>query len=562
MSDLTTQGLEPELMQAEQAFMPQDNIFRSFNALNPNIFEDLISNLKTVRQGDLSEYITVANDGRKFQSDFVKQFSSFESMQEFSTSIGLKGSYGVYSASASRKSKTEETSSFTTLYSTYIAEMHLGTISLNGVNEEKMLTMLKPEMVRQLNAITTLAHAHNFVNLWGTHLVTELKTGGMVLVSNSVETGSLEMRETISNKIEASYKKVGSLDLAIDSTNEIKQEWKNILQTVKVRGGDVHMASAFNSNGRSIDKWAESVTTDTTYAVKNSIEIYKLVKGTASEMLKRYMDLTMLAHSLKHPVIFTHGLGAPLNPKPVTVNGRSDIGFKTIGGGAAVTKDSNNFLMGCYPQPTDGSAPTAWIATSHDLMSPTAAGDTLTGYAIAIHDPANYLDIMVAKGTGSNTGMGEDHAEATLPAGWIMTCGGAFSETIKGSNKFITSSHYKDAQTWAAASSDYKEAATNVVLNAYAVGIKSKDPLLHIEANYQAGAIVRGQHGSPTAIGRGFVCGGGMNVTDNSGPGNLVQMNYPSASDIWHVHNKDHDGSASQARSQAFAISLQANIQL
>ncbi|HEY8927756.1 MAG TPA: hypothetical protein VIM55_01095, partial [Mucilaginibacter sp.] len=85
MSESTAQ--EPAAAPLAQNFRPQDNIFRSFNALTPNIFENLISNLRTVRQGDMSEYITITNDARKFDGVYRRQSSSFESMEEFSTSV-------------------------------------------------------------------------------------------------------------------------------------------------------------------------------------------------------------------------------------------------------------------------------------------------------------------------------------------------------------------------------------------------------------------------------------------------------------------------------------------
>ena len=269
MSEITTQGsaIEP----STQNFRPQDNIFRSFNVLNPEISENLISTLRTIRQGDMSEHITIANDAGGFQWDFQEQSSSMESMETFSASVGIKGSYGVFSASAKWSTETAQTSSFTALHSTYVAELHLGTISLNILTREEMVALLPSEMIRRLNAISSLADARAFTNTFGTHLVTQVRTGGMVLISNSVETGSFESRDKASTKIEASYKKAGSLEATITTSSEVKEEWGNIMQIVKVRGGDVHLASSFNSNGTKVDEWAKSVTTDTTFAIGASI---------------------------------------------------------------------------------------------------------------------------------------------------------------------------------------------------------------------------------------------------------------------------------------------------
>lgn len=46
--------------------------------------------------------------------------------------------------------------------------------------------------------------------------------------------------------------------------------------------------------------------------------------------------------------------------------------------------------------------------------------DVLTSYAIALHDPANYIEVTVAEGQGANTKVGADSAEArmlSLPIG-------------------------------------------------------------------------------------------------------------------------------------------------
>ncbi|WP_259068144.1 MAC/perforin domain-containing protein [Mucilaginibacter sp. X4EP1] len=562
MSETTTQG--PAVEPLAQNFRPQDNIFRSFNVLNPAISENLMSNLTTVRRGDMSEYITIADDTGDFDSDFQEHSSSIESMETFSASVGIKGSYGVFSASANWNTETTETSSFTALHSTYVAVVPMGIISLNALTREEKLEQLHPRMVSELKAISSLADAQAFTEKWGTHLVTRVQTGGMVLVSNSVETGSFESRAKAATKIKGSYTSK-SLELTIATSSEIKKEWGNIKQVIKVRGGDVHLAAAFNSDGRGVSEWVKSVTADTTFAIADSIEIFTLTEGVARETLKKYIDLTMLAFSLNHPAIFTVGASAPFNSRPVTVTGRPGSGFKIIGGGATVTQRSNNFLMGSYPNSNHGSAPDGWTAVARDLMSPSAASDTLASYALGVHDPEDYLDIMVAEGKGSNAGIGRDEAEATLPNGWVLTCGGALSEaTTSRIYKFLTASHFNEnqlrKQTWKAACSDYKVAASNVKLHAFAVGIKSKDPLLAIEGVYRSSHGVFEQWGNPSAVAAGFACGGGFDVSGNTGAGNLVQESYPSSSKKWQVFNKDHDSSVSAASSKAFAVSLQASV--
>jgi hypothetical protein len=567
MLEITTHKLAVKPLETMSvASKPHDNIFRSFNALNPKVFDDLLSNLRGVVRGDISEHITISDDSNRFYSNYQEHSSSRESKQEFSTSVGLEGKYGVFSASANFDYTRVEASSFTALYSTYMAQLNLGTISLNAMSSAQKLALLQPEMVKQLNAINSLANARDFTNTWGTHLVTRVRTGGMLFVSISSESASNQVRETISSEVKAKYNKVASLEVALSVVNDINRSetTKSVSQILTVLGGDSSKAAVIDpADKATVRAWLASVTADTTFAVIDSIEIFTLVDGTARTMLKKYLDLTMLAFSLNHPAIFATGTGIrAFQTCSVAAPQKAITGFKIIGGGAAATENSNNFLMGSYPQSRNGRPPAAWLAISHDLVVTAAPNDVLTSYAIAIHDPEDYIDITVAQGKGSNTKVGADNAEAMLEDGWILTCGGVLSRTIEGLNKFVTASYFKDAQTWSVASSDYKHAATNAELYAYAVGIKSKEPLLTIEPDKQAGAEERGQHGRPTAIARGFVCGGGVRVILSTGPGNLVQMCWPSTSKVWKAANKDLDSSVSQGLSQAFAISLQAYVKI
>src|ERR1700749_1901894 len=175
MSATATQRLAVE--SSTPKFRPQDNIFRSFNVLTTDISENLVINLKTIRKGDMSEYITESPDVGNFKGRFVERSSSIENMEAFSASAGINGKYGLYSASVKVSSESTETSTLTTLYVTYIGQMLMSRISLNALSKEKMLELLEPRMVDQLKKISSLAHARDFTNEWGTHLVTEVHTG-------------------------------------------------------------------------------------------------------------------------------------------------------------------------------------------------------------------------------------------------------------------------------------------------------------------------------------------------------------------------------------------------
>src|SRR6185436_8175499 len=279
-------------------------------------------------------------------------------------------------------------------------------------------------------------------------------------------------------KVNAEYSAITSISLAASAIHNVSRytEVKSIAQKISAIGGDPVKALAINpANAETMLAWASSCNRNTIYTLSDSIEIYTLGENpNAKEVLKKYIHLVMLRESLIHPMLYM--ATRPIkkyNQNQITITPGSNE-YKVLGGGATATMYSSSYLGGSYPSVDDEGNVTGWTATCHDIeIEAKEDTDKITAYAIAVHDPENYLDMKLVKAKGSHTGIGGDEATATLPEGWQLTCGGCRSNNLAGGIKFITASYPADKNNWHARISDYKTPVqgTNVELTSYIIGI-------------------------------------------------------------------------------------------
>lgn len=508
-------------------------------------------------------YISATDDSQSFYGEYKEHDYSRSVKKELSVSAGIEGKYGPFSASLQVDYSKTDHSTETSFFSSYVARMDMGNVDYGGSNETT-LSLLDPIMLTELRAINSLEKAKNFTENWGTHLITRLNCGGMLFVSIAAETTNKEEKEKLKASLNAKYSSANSLSAAATVISESSQTQasKSFEQKLVAMGGHAGKAALIDGKDKkSIQDWIDTCTVETAFRVSGSIEIYKLAEGDAYRFLKQYIDLVMLAHSIKNPVIFVNEKNIiAYQTNTVTAPGTNTDNYKIIGGGATTSPGSSSYLMGCYPQ-VSGGRPTGWHAVSHDIHDAASPKDVLSAYAIGIYDPEDLIQITVATKNGSNTRVGGDTATAILPDGWILTSGGLNTVVKTGSSKYVISSYYsEDKKGWIGDASDYVVPATEAALTVYAVGIKSKDALLTIEATYVAGPQTRGQHGRNTANAQTAICGGGIRVSDNSGMGNLVQRNYPASPTSWMGTNDDLAGNISPANSQAYGVTLNAKV--
>jgi hypothetical protein len=273
--------------------------------------------------------------------------------------------------------------------------------------------------------------------------------------------------------------------------------------------------------------------------------------------------------SINNPTIFA--AETALQPYTVVnVNAvATDARFRIIGGGAIVEKNNSSFLVNSYPQTDNHGHINGWTASSHDIETPASPSEYITAFAMAIYDPSytagstdSLLQVQLKTAPGSNPGAGGDTAASSVDAGYLLSGGGIQSFTTGNTVKYLLGSYPSNDNTWTATNHDYENAASDVALTAYAIGIKSNQALLIITPSLVSTPGSESEYGSQAAtLGDGIsVAGGGVSVTNASDAGNLVQQSSPSSSNSWTEYHKDDDSHVSYADCMAYAIGFTASL--
>ena len=79
---------------------PQDQLLQSFNVFKITKPQELLLNLIHCRDAAFSAgQVTLSDQTQTFHKNYVEHTSTLETKRELSTSVGISGSYGFFSAS-------------------------------------------------------------------------------------------------------------------------------------------------------------------------------------------------------------------------------------------------------------------------------------------------------------------------------------------------------------------------------------------------------------------------------------------------------------------------------
>ena len=204
--------------------------------------------------------------------------------------------------------------------------------------------------------------------------------------------------------------------------------------------------------------------------------------------------------------------------------------FKIVGGGAFDHWSGwGNLLTASYPRGLH-----TWFAAGkdHEQSSPAS----ITAYTLALHDPTNEWDVHIASESSSV----EPHPTATavLPAGYILTGGGAFVDW-KGAGNLLTACFPNSDQSWEARSKDH-DIPDPARITAYAIGVRHRDGTRNLRRLMKSATSPIAPH--PTmqvCLEDGWILTGGGAFDNWSGDGNLLTATYPQGS-CWIAAGKDH----------------------
>jgi len=547
-------------------------VLRSFNLLDTNLLRDLsqiVNNLIDVRLNPLpADYYSHITEQTAEQIDtarFEVSKTQMDSYTRIAASFGVTGSCGVFSGSVQASYSSEQYRAATAFSSSSIGTINMGTTGYNG-SVGAILKLLSEDFGSALLKIDSLDAANQFVSAYGTHLALAWNLGGCFSIHVEAATTSYKDKQSIEASAHAAYDSVASVSASASAAYQLNQSGSqyDLKQSLFAAGGNASKAAQINlQTNTGLNDWLQSCSAQTTYGLYKMVSLADLAtqSGLAAQgkWLQEYFDLAILAYSLQNPQVFS--ANTPLVPGSSTqVFAVADQDFKIISGGAALDQNVSSWLTNCQPQ-TAGTAINGWMAGSHDCNQAADPSNNLTSYAIAVYDPGNLLQVMTGQGVGSNPNAGGDGAVITMPAPQVLTGGGVATEMLSGVNpKYLESNHPVDSRSWTATTRDYVNGA-NVQTTVYAVGVTCPGltitPTLIVTENSTLQS-----HGNQSAVlGNGLkVAGGGVQLANQGGMGNLIQQTYPAASGTWTEYNKDSFGNVTLSVSNAYAIGLQVQI--
>lgn len=178
----------------------------------------------------------------------------------------------------------------------------------------------------------------------------------------------------------------------------------------------------------------------------------------------------------------------------------------------------------------------------------------ITAFAIAISDPNNEWDVIIKSETSDPAP--HPQAIANLPAGYVLTGGGAFADW-HGAGNLLTASFPNSNSSWEARSKDH-DISDPSKITAYAIGLRPRSASVHLQTIIvnTTGPVQphpAAQVCLPAATPSWILSGGG--ALDNwNGAGNLLTASYPQGN-CWLAAGKDHKD-PSPANITAYAIGI------
>lgn len=533
-------------------------ILNSYNIITLEDPGNILTQSVSRAKSDLKpgEYVNVNNIIRNYKGEYKEVSSQFELRRDFSASVGISGHYGLYSADVNADYSTQYMQKSTSFNSRYKASIEYGNAIYHGTDP---LNDLDTNLVNELRAISSHTEAKNFVDKYGTHLITQTGLGGLLYIGIQAKSESISTKESINASVSGAYNGAASsieatAKVAIDIATKFREN--QLTEMMTAIGGNPFTGPVDGENSSSeLENWASSVTTDSVCTVLNSTPYWELVQGTAAVKLEEYVQSSLLIKSINKPSIFVSSKN--LDDHLTTLSTRPDEGFKIISGGGEVD-DSNCFILSTYPDTEGTDQVVQWTVDVHDCMIGYNPDKTMTTYAIAILDPFDLLDINV---NSLDIFVREDGYGKAIPALGAVTGGGVRSEVNEeGKYKWMFGTNPRDEKHWHASVHNYIDESIDSNITVYALGVSCKNGLIDIQRHIAQNSVNHKQHPSQTTkllAGKNLAGGGVWTVTE-TGDGVLTRKCAPTLDNSWASESSDTDGRVSEAYQTVWAIGLTA----
>jgi hypothetical protein len=176
-----------------------------------------------------------------------------------------------------------------------------------------------------------MADAEAFTRNHGTHVVLGVNLGGWLSVVVQISSTSFSAKESFSTQVAAAYKSVVSVEAVASAYKATSSSSSQVTQVTQVMGGNVTVDI---SDVNSIKAWEDTCTVDTVSGLQKTIELWQLAANDeAGKVLRHYLQLCLLKHSLENPVIFSN-YWPIVTLQYISVAATADADYRIIGGGA------------------------------------------------------------------------------------------------------------------------------------------------------------------------------------------------------------------------------------
>jgi hypothetical protein len=210
---------------------------------------------------------------------------------------------------------------------------------------------------------------------------------------------------------------------------------------------------------------------------------------------------------------------------------------------------------------------------SHDCVVTTASGANLVAYALAVHDPANLLNIVCTSASAQSPPTAAQSATAVVADGFLLTGGGIETSTSQEMPQYATGSFPGPSDSgpyssWVARGHDYKH-PSNATLKAWAVGLQAPGcPEIAItKLTVSNSGGLQSQGNTFAALGENQkVAGGGVELEQAAGASpdtllNLLRASFPATDPNqvsgWQEYNGDLDNTVDKVVAKSYAFTLQ-----
>lgn len=546
------------------------NILNSYNSLTLSQPQNAFSQSKSIIDSDIDVQITHGGGG--YYAGIYKECSSeLDLSNKLSVSLGVKGTYELYSGSFNGTFKTSYQQRTTSFNSKWDAVIDHGAAEFGKSNAD-ILGCLEQSLQTSLNSIATLNDAKSFVDQYGTHLITKVARGGYLYIGIQANSQTESEQQSINSSVSVAYKGlVNSVSgtIGVISSQASKFSQQQLTQKIIAVGGNPFVGGSSDTSG--LENWANNVTDESVRGILGSIPFWSLpgVNSSAAAKLQEYVQYQLLINSIEKPLIVSNtGLMTAGQVSSVSTKILPE-GYKIVGGGAATEKNGNNFLMGSYPNFLGSTDIQQWTADAHDCMFPSGATDIVTSYVVAIYDPFDLMKVHVSTSSQTSTQAGgmqilQAYYNPNNVPYPTVTGGGLKTTILSGSyTKYVTTNVFQ-WNGWYTQVHDYADASSDIQLDAYAITITIPSGIVNATTNFTDKTITSEWVSIDTPVPAGkYVVGGGSGIVKSvtgSDGSNLYRQCFPNKdTNEFHSYSSDLDGQGNKVEGITRALYLEAS---